>query len=181
MKSEYEVKILNIDVEKVKEKLKSLEANLEWSLLQRRYIYDFSPKRKHEWIRLRTNGLKTTLTIKNIESQKLGGTKELEIKVDDFDKTNELLETLGYKARLYQENKRMQYKLNGVEIDIDSWPFIPDYLEIEGENEKQIDSTLKLLGFAKKDCVTIDVEMIYDHYGYNLNEFIDLKLEEERK
>lgn len=181
MKSEYEVKILNIDVEKIKEKLKSLGANLCWSLLQRRYIYDFTPKRKHEWIRLRTNGLKTTLTIKNIESQRIGGTKELEIKVDDFDKTNELLETLGYKARLYQENKREQYKLNGVEIDIDSWPMIPDYLEIEGENEEQIEATLELLGIAKDSCVTIDVEAIYNHYGYNLNEFIDLKIEEERK
>ncbi|MDE6285068.1 MAG: CYTH domain-containing protein, partial [Bacilli bacterium] len=144
-------------------------------------IYDFTPKRDHAWIRLRTNGRKTTLTIKNIESDQLGGTKELEIEVDDFDKTNQILEELGYKARLYQENKRQQYILNGIEIDIDSWPFVPDYLEIEGTNETEVYEMLELLGFSKDVTFTYDVETIYEKYGHDLNSYKDLKLEEERK
>ena len=47
-----------------------------------------------------------------------------------------MLEEMGYKAHTYQENKRTRYMLDGVEFDIDSWPYIPTYLEIEGKNEK---------------------------------------------
>ena len=44
MKTEYEVRILNIDVEDIKKRLKIIKATWEWDLLQRRYVYDFKPK-----------------------------------------------------------------------------------------------------------------------------------------
>jgi hypothetical protein len=43
-------------------------------------------------IRLRTDGKKTTLTVKHIiDSQAIDGMKEREVIVDDFDTTNDLL------------------------------------------------------------------------------------------
>jgi hypothetical protein len=43
-------------------------------------------------IRLRTDGIKTTLTVKHIiNSKAIDGTKEREIIVDSFDTTNNLL------------------------------------------------------------------------------------------
>ena len=65
MHIEYEVRILEIDEAQIKEKLDKI-AKFEWNQLQRRYVYDFIPKEKNKWIRLRTNGNKTTLTIKNL-------------------------------------------------------------------------------------------------------------------
>ena len=118
--------------------------------------------------KLRTNGTKTTLTIKNVESSSIDGTKELEIEVDDFDKTNEILGELGYKPRGIQENKRIKYDLNGVEVDIDSWPKIPTYLEIEGRSEKEVFDTLKLLGIKKEDATSLDVQSIYEQV-YNID------------
>ena len=154
MNTEYEVRILNIDQEKIKNKLKELNAKFQWDCLQRRYVYDFVPKVDGKWIRLRTNEKKTTLTIKNLISAKIDGTKELEIEVDDFEKTNLLLQELGFKPKGYQENRRCQYLLDGVEVDIDLWPLIPAYLEIEGKNEAEVYNTLEKLELFKEKITT---------------------------
>lgn len=53
---EYEVRVLEIDVEKIKEKLKELNATLLEDSFQRRHVYDFKPVVPNKWIRLRTNG-----------------------------------------------------------------------------------------------------------------------------
>lgn len=46
--------------------------------LQRRYTYDFNPVQSNKWIRLRTNGSKTLLTIKEVNDRMaIGGTTEL--------------------------------------------------------------------------------------------------------
>lgn len=181
MHTEYEVRVLEINKAEILEKLAKLNATLVGDFFQRRYVYDFNPKISGKWIRLRTNGEKTTLTIKNILSSKIDGTQELEIIVDDFDKTNMILKELGYMSKGYQENLRCQYILNGVEIDIDDWPLIPTYIEIEGSSEKEVYDTLKLLGFSKNDATSKDVESIYLDYGHDLETIYNLKLEEERK
>ncbi len=181
MHTEYEVRILEIDVDSIKNKLEEVGAKFEWDCLQRRYVYDFIPKVDGKWIRLRTNGLKTTLTIKNLVSSEIDGTQELEIEVSDFEKCNLILKDLGYEAKGYQENRRIQYSLNGVEIDIDYWPHIPTYLEIEGPSEKAIYDIISNLGISKSDITTKDVEGIYQSYGYTLSEIYNLLLEEERK
>ena len=75
---------------------------------------------------------------------------------------------MGIKSRGYQENKRTQYILNGVEIDIDSWPMIPTYVEIEGKNEEEVMTTLKLLDLPKDKITTLDVDSVYKKYGIDL-------------
>ena len=181
MQTEYEVRILSIDIKNVEEKLKKINAIFKWDCLQKRYVYDFNPKIDGKWIRLKTNGKKTTLTIKNISANSIDGTKELEIEVDNFEKTNLFLKELGYNPKSYQENRRRQYIFNNVEIDIDYWPKIPTYLEIEGKSSEDVLKVVKLLGFDENDITTKDVESIYLDYGFNLEEIYDLKLEEDRK
>jgi adenylate cyclase class 2 len=181
MKTEYEVRVLEIDHDEMVKKLESLGAELQFDTLQQRYVYDFNPVIDSKWIRLRTNGIKTTLTIKDLNAKTIDGTKELEIEVDDFDKTNQILEELGYKNRGFQQNKRTQYILDGVEIDLDRWPLIPEYLEIEGENEQAIYDCLDKLGISKDKIVTLDVSSIYTHYGYDGDNLTNLNFEMEEK
>ena len=176
MHTEYEVRILEVDVEKVKDRLEKLKAKMKWDQIQKRYVYDFIPKLDGKWIRLRTNGDKTTLTIKNIVTSKIDGTQELEVVVDNFERTNLILKELGYVPKGYQENRRIQYELNGIEVDIDSWPMIPTYLEIEGPSEEAVYNTVEALGFTKDDCTTRDVEGIYLDYGYDLENIYELKV-----
>ena len=64
---EYEVRVLEIDVEQIKNKLNELNAILVEDVFQRRYLYDFNPVNPDKWIRLRTNGSTTTLTIKDVQ------------------------------------------------------------------------------------------------------------------
>lgn len=181
MHTEYEVRVLEINPDEIIKKLEEVGAELQWDHLQKRYVYDFIPRIDGKWIRLRTNGDKTTLTIKNVVSSSIDGIQELEIGVEDFDKTNLILNELGFVAKGYQENRRRQYILDGVEIDIDSWPWIPTYLEIERESEEVIYEVLDKLGIPKEKTTSRDVDTIYRDYGYNVNEIYELKLEEERK
>ena len=181
MHTEYEVRILEIDPEEIRKRLEKLHASFEWDHMQRRYVYDFIPKVDSKWIRLRTNGDKTTLTIKNLVTSKIDGTQELEVEVDNFERTNLILKELGYVPKGYQENRRIQYLLNGVEVDIDYWPLIPTYIEIEGQSEAAVYNAVEALGFKKEDCTTRDVEGIYLDYGHCLDTIYDLKLEDERK
>ena len=181
MNIEYEVKILNIKKEDIIKKLEELNAQFKWEREQKRYVYDFNPVIPHKWIRLRTNGEETTLTIKNVKSHNIDGTEELEVEVNDFEKTNLILKELGFTPKSFQENKRRRYYLDDVEIDIDSWPRISDYIEIEGKNEKKIMNIVEKLGYAKEDVTSKDVESIYMDYGIDLNKIEKLELESERK
>lgn len=181
MHTEYEVRVLEIDKEQIEKRLKELGAEFKWDKIQRRYVYDFIPRIDGKWIRLRTNGEKTTLTIKNLVSSKIDGTQELEVEVDNFERCHLILKELGYEPKGYQENRRIQYMLNGVEVDIDFWPLIPTYIEIEGPSEEAVYKTLEALGFDKSAAVTRDVEGVYLDYGHKLEEIYDLRLEEERK
>lgn len=179
MNTEYEVRVLEINHDEMVKKLESLGAEFKFSALQQRLVYDLKPKCDNKWIRLRTNGTTSTITIKDIEAKTVDGTKELEIEVSDFEKANEILEVLGYHNRGFQQNKRTQYILDGVEIDLDRWPLIPEYMEIEGESEEAVYNCLDKLGIDKNEIVTLDVASIYTHYGYDGEHLADLNFEME--
>lgn len=180
MQTEFEVRVLDIDVDKVTKKILDLGGRFVGEYYQKRYIYDFNPEIKGKWIRLRTNGSLTTLTIKNrFDDTKIDGTLELEEVVEDFDKTNLILNELGYKAKSYQENKRVRYELNGVELDIDSWPLIPTYLEIEGSSNKEVEEYIKLLELDNLTITSEGVTKVYKRYNIDLDNYEILKFEGE--
>lgn len=99
MNIEYDVRVLEIDKDKLINKLEEFGATLKGSYEQKRYVYNVIPECDGRWLRLRTNGKETILTYKSVEKNSIDGTKEIEIKVDDFEKTNELLKTAGIKAK----------------------------------------------------------------------------------
>lgn len=181
MKTEIECRLLEVDVDKLIDKLEKSKATFVGDWVQMRYCYDFKPVRKNSWIRLRTNGKETTLTIKEIGSDKIDGTKESEIVVSDFLGTDEILQKLGYKARSKQENRRIRFMLDGVEIDIDFWPYIPTYVEFEGESEDAIKTVCKKLDIPYDKTTSLDVESIYSKYGITLSKISEIVLENERK
>ena len=176
MKTEYEIRVLEIDKEEMIRKLEKLGAKKIGEFNQKRYVYNLKPAEEGKWIRLRTNGKITTLTYKDIESNTIDGTKEIEIKVNDFEITNEFLENIGFKNKGYQENKRIQYILDGVEIDIDSWPMIPTYMEIEGVSEKEVLDKLELLEVDKSKVTTLNCADIYNKiYGIDIYKIQEIK------
>ena len=178
MKSEYEVRFLNINKDEMIHKLEENNATFVGNWLQKRYVYDFNPKLDNKWIRLRTNGSESTLTIKEIVDDKIDGTKELEIVVSDFETTNKILMELGYNARSIQENKRIRYMLDNVEIDIDTWPLINTFVEFEGEDEISIKKVISKLEMKYEDSTTMDVHSIYLSLGYTDDDMKKLSFKE---
>lgn len=179
MHNEIEVRFLDIDVKDLRKKLKSLDALFIGDWNQKRYIYDYKPAIQDKWIRLRTNGKETTLTLKEYHDSSIKGTKELEITVSDFKETDLILNKLGYKARSIQENKRIRYILDGVEIDIDTWPHLKPFVEFEGKNEKSIKKVVEKLGLNYDESTTKNVETIYFENGFSKEDLNELKMEEE--
>lgn len=176
MKTEYEIRILEINREEMIAKLEELGAIKKGVFIQRRYVYDLKPAEKGKWIRLRTNGIVTTLAYKNIVSSTIDGTKEVEFEIQDFDKANEFLENIGFKSRSYQENERIQYILNNVEIDIDSWPMIPTYMEIEGSSKEDIMNLKQLLNVDNNKVTTLNCDDIYKQiYNIDISTIKELK------
>lgn len=175
--TEFECSILDYDIELFKEKLKSLGLKLVSEDSQKRYVYDFQPVNPNSWIRLRTNGKETTLAVKDIKDKNaIGGTSKLEVTVESFAITNEILNRMGFRPRNYQENKREEYIYKDVKVKIDYWPQIPPYIKIEGKNESEVLKAIEELGLSNEQITTLDVESIYKQvYGIDLLNIRELR------
>ena len=168
MKTEYEIRFLEIDKVRLIEKLKALGATEVGDWLQIRKTYDLVNPQPNSWIRLRTNGIATTLTVKEIKTDKIDGTKELEIKVDSFEETDAILKKIGLKSRNFQQNRRHQFIYKNVEIDIDQWPLIPVFAELEGNSEEEIKNVCEKLELDYFKGTTMDITDIYKKV-YNID------------
>ena len=143
----------------------------------------------NKWVRLRETNGKTTITIKHILNEKLQkeyGTKmqpvlETEMEVPSIESGNAILEQLGFSFRNYQEKKRTTYILDNTEIDIDSWPLIPPYLEVEGESDKQIESIVRKLELSDKEIVSCNTAEVYKKYGLDIYQYRELRFYEKDK
>lgn len=175
MNTELEVRILDINKENIINKLENLGAKFIGDFNQIRYCYDFNPKLDNKWIRLRTTGIKNTLTIKEVKNSNVDGTKELEIEVSSIEDTDKILNELGYKKRSIQENHRIQYILNDVEIDIDTWPHLNTFVEFEAKSIDKIKEVCKLLELDYSKAITDNVQDIYLKKGYKKEDLDDLK------
>lgn len=172
MLREFECSILDINVDEIISKLESLGAIKVGEYIQRIYVYDFFKPEENRWVRLRTNDQVTTLTIKDKrDAKEIGSVKELEFVVEDFEKANEFCETIGLPLINYQEKKRISYELDGIEFDIDHWPLIPPYIEVEGKCKEEVLKGLDMLGLDKSKICLDTVDEIHLKYGFVLGDY----------
>lgn len=175
METEIEAKFPNINADEFRSILKKTGAVLEHpEVLMRRKNYDYPDRRLEKsggWIRVRDEGDKVTLSYKQLNDRTLHGTKEVNVAVDDFDKTCRFLEAIGMKAKAYQETKRERWNCNGVEITIDTWPWVPTFVELEGPTEELVRRLASDLGFDWSKAMHGSVETIYQmHYDFTERE-----------
>lgn len=178
MGTEYEAKILDIDVAAVESKIQDLGGTFFGESLQRRYVYDIIPGDQSQWLRLRDNGTQSTIAVKRIAHDGIDGTDETEIAVDDFDTAARLLELIGMTPKAYQENRRRSWRLDECELEVDTWPHIPTYLEIEGPDVDSVAETARRLGYDPEKLTGANTTKIYTHYGRNLADFPELRLQD---
>jgi adenylate cyclase, class 2 len=144
--------------------------------LMRRYVYDIVPGDRSRWIRLRDNGSETTLCVKEIHSDTIDGTYEVEVTVADFTATNELLIMLGFTPKSYQENRRTSFTLAGAHLEIDEWPRIPPYLEVEADTREDVIRVASLLGYREHQLTARNTVDVYAGYGIDLGGIRELRL-----
>jgi adenylate cyclase class 2 len=115
------------------------------------------------------------LTVKEIHSDEIDGTEETEIAVEDFATTHLLLTKLGFVAKSYQENKRTSYVLDGAQLEVDEWPLIPPYLEIEGSSRDAVLAIAERLDIPAERLTGENTIKVYARYGIDLTARKDLR------
>jgi adenylate cyclase class 2 len=163
MKSEIEVKFLNVDFDQVRAKLRELGGECEQPMRLMKRVTIETPElvQKKSYVRVRDEGDKVTLTYKQFDSLSVDGAKEIEIIVSDFKDTVALLSAAGLPHISFQESKRETWKLGAVEVVLDEWPWLNPYIEIEGESEAELKDVAKKLGFNWDDAVFGGVTIAY--------------------
>lgn len=168
MAVEIEAKFLDIDVRAVRTKLGTLGARLVHpERLMRRYNFDFPDRRLEAvggWVRLRDEGDKVTLAYKQLKERTLHGTSEVSVAVDSFTHARSLLEAVGLETKALQETKRERWQLQDCEVTIDTWPWLPPFVELEAASEAALRSAADVLGFDFSKALHGSVEIVYQQY-----------------
>ena|SRR3989344_4235269 len=169
MDIEFEAKFPDIDKDKLRKKLKALGAVLvKPEFFQKRVVF-FLPKGheiKDGYLRVRDEGDRITMSLKVVNGDKIQDQKEIMLIVDDFENSKKFLLSIGCIDKAYQETKRELWKLDGVEITLDEWPFLEPFIEIEGISEEKVKEVSEKLGFDWEDTIfgAVDV-LINKKYG----------------
>lgn len=167
---EIEVRFLEINYKDLIKKLHELGAqDFDEDFLREIIFYDRDLKWMYEvkkFVRLRQTKKGVFMTFKHNEEHTATGTKEIEIEVSNINKAKEFLEEIGLVAFREQEKKRHTFKLGEVTIDIDTWPSIPTYVELEGPSEQSLKEAAANLGFDWKNvCLKVARFIIEEKYG----------------
>jgi adenylate cyclase, class 2 len=169
MSTEFEAKILDINPARVIEMILACGGSqVGEAVLLRRYVYDIAPGDASRWIRLRETGSGSTLTVKQISHRGIDGTDEIEVGVTGFEAANELLGKIGFRPRSYQENRRTSFLLETARLEIDEWPLIPPYLEIEADSRHEVLRVGALLGYDEAELTGENTVDVYARHGIDL-------------
>jgi adenylate cyclase class 2 len=178
MPIEFEAKVLDVEPDGLADDILRAGGRRVGYRLMRRYVYDIQAGDGSRWIRLRDSGTAVTLTVKEIAHDGIDGTTETEVLVGDFEATNELLGRIGFVPKSYQENRRASFELQGAELEIDWWPLIPPYLEIEGRSRGHVVEVGNVLGIPEDRLTGENTVKVYARYGIDLTAIPDLRFPE---
>lgn len=134
----------------------------------------------NKWVRLRKSNDTVELTVKHIlrsacSDDPFQKVIENEISVSSFEAANELLEAIGLVKRNYQEKIRYSYSYQGASIEIDIWPQIKPYVEIECEDFELTQNIIKRLGLEAHEIVSCNTEELYKRIGIDIKSIPELR------
>lgn len=172
MAMELEVKVLNIDKEKLKEKLVKLGAKLIKIELQVNTIFmdidgDIEDVGKG-YLRIResenllSKERETTLTFKrNISQDGFRKNEEIETLIEDKDSLVKILSCLKIEVQNVGKKERIRYEFEGIKFDIDTWDentYPYPYLEIEVEDPSDLEKAIELLDLNRDHVTTESIK-----------------------
>lgn len=171
---EVETKVLDVDPKTIKNKLDALGAKLilEENLSVDWFRFPDVLDGEDPWyLRVRSYGNgKVEITWKG-KSEILGISrkhKEINLIVSDHEKAKDLFFSIGLVCYAHQEKKRISWELEDWRFDLDTYPNMPPYLEIEGKDEDHIQEILKKMNL-EKNVATSEGERKLIEGVYKLN------------
>lgn len=178
MAKEIEAKFLNIDKQKVISKLEAIGAvKIHDEKLLRRCAYNLPIPIENSWVRIRDEGDKVTMSFKRVKENTIYGMEEIEIIINDFELGRNFLNAIGLVEKAFQETMRIRYVIptKKVVFDIDTWPALNPFIEIESVDEATVKHFSKSLGFTWEDRVFGSVDTVYvSEYKITKNWIVNL-------
>lgn len=177
MEVEFEGRFLNIDKEKLIEKIKAAGGHQKSKLtLFKRSTFGLCDV-KRGFVRVRDEGDKVTLTAKIYKDPKFPQEYELNIK-DAFENGQAFLRSLNLTEKAYHETMREKWTLPKrggknelCEIAFDYIPGLPLYAEIECKSKADLAKSIRLLGLKQS-------EMHFGGYGNVYVEYYGMAADE---
>lgn len=179
MAHEIETKVLDIEQASLEQTLVSLgaEQTQKTRLIVDWYRIKDTKEGEDSWfLRIRSNSDGMHEVTWKAKSDILGVArkhKEINFIITEPEKLADLFEELGLEKYAHQEKDRTSYKLNDWNFDIDQYPRMPAYLEIEGRSEEHVNEAIKLLNlennptWAKGERILIQDTYKLDWYNMN--------------
>ena len=172
MQKEIETRFLDINKNELVKKLVSLGATDRGEEKLEEIIFHAADKSwvgKNRFVRLRKTNGKIKLTYKENQKQTVDSAQEVEFCVSDMQTCSEFFERIGLKAMRTCEKFRHTFTFGDVTIDIDTWPKIPTYAEIEGASVEALKRASAKLGLDFEKRFEGDAKYVFKHYGYDLD------------
>ncbi len=176
MKTEFELRFVSFP-KNLREKLKAEKfICTKPKTRMKMKVFHFKPN-DTKWARIRDEGGLIRMSMKEIiDPTAIDGVKEVDLIIDKVKAGEEFLKSCGMYKSSGQEKDRETWQKNNIEIVFDTWPGLPEMIEIEGDNEKQIRAVADKLGLLEKDIYVgaLD-EMVTELYGIPKKELNEAK------
>ncbi|GFN34562.1 class IV adenylate cyclase [Tepidimicrobium xylanilyticum] len=168
MAKEIEVKVLNIDLQYMENRLKEMGAKLIAIEDQKNFVIDSKDKyierELNSYLRIRENKNLITdetniyLTLKKNVCVK-GSRKNIEIttRIEDIESMLSILKDLKYGVVAKGHKLRKSYLYENIRFDLDQWDeetYPYPYMEIEVHNEEDLEKAIELLNIDRKNIST---------------------------
>lgn len=179
---EKEIKILEIDTEKLFSDLEILWAKKTFDWIIHDVYYDFPDWKKlkmeknKRMFRIRTKWEEHIYTIKRKRTKMWEDEwaiikDEHETSITNIDSFQRVLDKYGMTKTREKKKHRVSYALAGADFDIDTYEEIPTFLEIEETSRDNIDLWIKKLNLKNNEILLWGSRTIFKHYWVKYLDF----------
>ena len=179
---EKEIKILEIDTEKLFSDLEKLWAKKTFEWIIHDVYYDFPDgkdlkmEKNNRIFRIRKKGEEHIYTIKR-KRKEMGEQEwatikdEHETAITNVESFAKVLEKYWMTKTREKKKHRISYALAGAEFDIDTYEEIPTFLEIEETSRENINFWIRKLSLENHDILLGGSRKIFKHYWVKYLDF----------
>lgn len=164
---EIEVKIIDINKQEVIRTLEKLKAVKVFEGKMQSSHFDREGKLKHrgELLRLRKKGEVQLLTFKRKkEAKDVKICDEYETEISDAHAARQILGALGYEEVKTDIRNRTSYRIKNSLVEIDEYPKIPAFLEVESPTREELKNIVHLLGYTEQQMKPWTRGQLLAHY-----------------